>query len=142
MTIYDNVKFPLTNLRVKTSLKAKKIIDNNTIIDLLENHIAEIETLLDESVYNGKISKENFARKMVFRFHIVTSLALRIYRFGLQGLKGEELSNRVEEIVSSLKTDNEKEKAKIEKKGCSLNEKNEILNKDGVTTPSLVNSTI
>lgn len=134
MSIYDNVKFPLTNLRVKTSLKAKKIIDNNTIIDLLSNHIEEIEAFLDESVYNGKISKESFAKKMVFHFHVVTSLAYRIYRFGLQGLKGEELSSKLEGILSSLKEENEKEKAKIEKKGCSLNDKFEILNKDGVTT--------
>ena len=71
---------------------------------------------------------------MVFHFHIVTSLAYRIYRFGLQGLKGEELSSKLEGILSSLKEENEKEKAKIEKKGCSLNDKFEILNKDGVTT--------
>ena len=126
MSIYDNVKFPLTNLRVKTSLKAKKIIDNNTIIDLLSNHIEEIEAFLDESVYNGKISKESFAKKMVFHFHIVTSLAYRIYRFGLQGLKGEELSSKLEGVLSSLKEENEKEKAKIEKKGCSLNDKFEF----------------
>lgn len=134
MSIYDNVKFPLTNLRVKTSLKAKKIIDNNTIIDLLENHLAEIQQFLDESVFNGKISKEIFAKKMVFHFHIVTSIANRIYRFGFQGLNGNELEAKINETVAFLKEQNEKEKAKIEKKGNQINEKFEIVGKDGQTT--------
>ena len=134
MSIYDNVKFPLTNLRVKTSLKAKKIIDNNTIIDLLENHLAEIQQFLDESVFNGKISKEIFAKKMVFHFHIVTSIANRIYRFGFQGLNGNELETKVNETVAFLKEQNEKEKTKIEKKGCQINDKFEIVGKDGQTT--------
>ncbi len=134
MSIYDNVKFPLTNLRVKTSLKAKKIIDNNTIIDLLENHLAEIQQFLDESVFNGKISKEIFAKKMVFHFHIVTSIANRIYRFGFQCLNGNELEAKINETVAFLKEQNEKEKAKIEKKGNQINEKFEIVGKDGQTT--------
>ncbi len=134
MSIYDNVKFPLTNLRVKTSLKAKKIVDNNTIIDLLENHLNEIQQFLDEAVFNGKISREIFAKKMVFHFHIFTSLAYRIYRFGFQGLSGSELDAKVNEAISSLKEQNEKEKAKIEKSGCSINEKLEIIGKDGQAT--------
>lgn len=134
MSIYDNVKFPLTNLRVKTSLKAKKIVDNNTIIDLLENHLTEIQQFLDEAVFNGKISKEIFVKKMVFHFHIFTSLAYRIYRFGFQGLSGSELETKVNEAISSLKEQNEKEKTKIEKSGCSINEKLEIIGKDGQAT--------
>ena len=131
MSIYDNVKFPLTNLRVRTSKKAKKIIDNNTVIELLSDHLNEIKELLNESVYNGKVSKENFARKMVFRFHIVTSIAYRIYKLGLNSLEGVELETKVQQAIATLQVANEKEAAKIEKGGKILNEKNEIVGEDG-----------
>lgn len=131
MSVYDNVKFPLTNLRVRTSLKAKKIIDNNAIIELLTNNLDEIKQLLNESVYNGKISKENFARKMIFKFHVVTSLANRIYRLGLSSLEGEELNTKVQETIVKLQEFNEKEAARIEKNGRIINDKFEIVNENG-----------
>lgn len=71
---------------------------------------------------------------MVFHFHIVTSLAYRIYRFGFQGLSGSELETKVNEAVASLKEQNEKEKTKIEKKGSQVNDKFEIVGKDGQRT--------
>ena len=130
MTVYNNVKFPLTNLNVTTTKKAHLIIDDLEIKRLLENDLDEIIEIEKTSVFKGKISKEASARKMVFRFHIVTSLANRIFSYHLSSLEGDALGQKLEEINIALDLEIEKEKEKIEKAGFTLNENYEYL-KDG-----------
>ena len=131
MTVYDNVKFPLTNLNVVRNKTDQKIIDALTIIDLLEKNSGEILDLEKKSTYKGKISRSEFARKMAFRFHIVTSLSNRIFSYRLDAVPEEKREARIAEIVSALKKSVAAETAKIQKKGYSLNEKYEILDKFG-----------
>ena len=130
MSVYDNVKFPLTNLNIVKNKASNKIIDDEEIIKILKNHSKEVVDIILDSKFKNKISKDASARKLVNRFHIVTSLAVRIFKFGLQ--YQENLDTKVEEIVDNLQAEIDKEKEKILKKGYSLNEKNELL-KDGKT---------
>ena len=90
MTVYDNVKFPLTNLHVEKTLKAQNIIDNNIIIDILNNHLKETVDLILSSKFKNKLSKEASARKLVFNFRIVTSIATRIFKLGIQYIIDEK----------------------------------------------------
>lgn len=130
MTVYDNVKFPLTNLNVTTTKKAHRIIDDYEILKLIDEHLDEIIEIEKTSVFKGKVSKEASARKMVFAYHIVTSLANRIFSFGFHTLEGEELKAKVEEVKAALNAEIEAEKAKVEKAGYSLNDSCEYI-KDG-----------
>ena len=127
MTVYDNVKFPLTNLNVKRTKKAQKTIDALTILDLLEHNLDEIVKMEQESVYNNKISKSAFARKMVFRFHIVTSLANTIFSYGLSRVEGDEREAKLSEAKAKLNAAIAAEKEALEKKGFSINDKYEVL---------------
>ena len=131
MSVYDNVKFPLTNLRVETTKKASRIIDNLEIIDLLEKHADEILQIIKSSLYKDKVSKDASARKLVYRFHIVTSQAVRLFKVGLQYSDNQEAL--VKETIEKLQKENERIKELIAKRGFSLNEKNEYLDKDGLT---------
>ena len=126
MTVYDNVKFPLTNLNVKRTKKAQKTIDALTILDLLEHNLDEIVKMEQESVYNNKISKSAFARKMVFRFHIVTSLANTIFSYGLSRVEGDEREAKLSEAKAKLNAAIAAEKEALEKKGFSINDKYEV----------------
>lgn len=133
MTVYDNVKFPLTNLNVKRTKKAQKTIDALTILDLLEHNLDEIVKMEQESVYNNKISKSAFARKMVFRFHIVTSLANTIFSYGLSRVEGDEREAKLSEAKAKLNAAIAAEKEALEKKGLSINDKYEVLDANGAT---------
>lgn len=133
MTVYDNVKFPLTNLNVKRTKKAQKTIDALTIMDLLDHNLEEIVEMEKSSVYNNKISKSAFARKMVFRFHIVTSLANTIFSYGLSRVEGEEREAKLAEAKAKLNAVIASEKEAVEKKGYSISDKYEILDANGAT---------
>ena len=90
MTVYDNVKFPLTNLNIVTTKKAKVLANNKVIKDLLLEEFDDILAIILKSIYKGKYSKDMSARKMVKKYHIVTSVAERIFKFGFQGIETEE----------------------------------------------------
>ncbi len=131
MTIYDNVKFPLTNLRAKTTKKASSILYNRRIKALLTKDLDGIVSEIRESEYGGKISKQAAARRLVFAYHIVTSMAKKIYGYGLHLLEGAEREAKVKEIIDAI---DQSEKATIEKlssRGIKLNEKFEYLDGDG-----------
>ncbi len=102
MTIYDNVKFPLTNLRVQTTKKAKSLIYNRKIKELLTNNLDEIVEEIRSSEFDGKISKQGAVRKLVFRYHIVSSMAKKIVGYGLFTLEGAERDAKVAEIIAGI----------------------------------------
>jgi multiple sugar transport system ATP-binding protein len=133
MTVYDNVRFPLTNLRVETNKRAQKIIDNLTLEKILGESTSEVVELIQSSLFKGKLSKDASARKLVFRFHIVTSLANRLFAFDLQSATPSELNGKVQEVTASLEKENDAVKAKLLKKGYTLNAKNELVNAQGLT---------
>ena len=90
MTVYDNVKFPLTNLRIVKNKKDKVLENNNLIGRLLEEEFESILDIILNSRYKGKYSKDMSARRMVKKYHIVTSVAERIFKFGFQNISSEE----------------------------------------------------
>lgn len=131
MTVYDNVKFPLTNLNVITSKKATDIINYEKIIELISDHHDEIVEIANSSIYDGKISKSAFARHMIESFHVVTSIANKIFSYGLHLAPSDALDAKVEEIVNELKAKIEASTQKYLQKGFTLNEKRELIDANG-----------
>ena len=129
MTVYDNVKFPLTNLKIQTVKKIQKVIDNNKIIELIKTQGPHIVDVINSSKFKNKLSKEASARKLVYEYHIVTSLANRIFKLGMQ--YSEDLNSFIDETVSKLKEDNNKILDFYKKKNIAYTEEYVIL-KDGV----------
>ena len=90
MTVYDNVKFPLTNLHIVTN-KVDKVLRNNDIVKkLLLNEFEHIVKIIVGSKFKGKYSKDMSARKLVKKYHIVTSLGERLFKYGFQNIETEE----------------------------------------------------
>ena len=107
MTVYDNVKFPLTNLNVVTKKKAKKAADDQVIIDLLTNELDFIVNTIHNSQFKGKYSRDMTARKLVFKFHIVTSIASRIFGIMAKAVSAAYAMERSrDELVAKVKTNN------------------------------------
>lgn len=90
MTVYDNVKFPLTNLNIVSNLVDKTLANNNVIKKLLVNEFDDVMAIILKSQYKGKFSKDMSARGLVKKYHIVTSVAERIFKFGFQNISTEE----------------------------------------------------
>ena len=93
MSVYENVKFPLTNLKIVTSKKDKVLENNNLIISLLREELDGILDIILNSRFKGKFSKDMSARRMVKKYHIVTSAAERIFKFGLQNITTDQEKN-------------------------------------------------
>lgn len=90
MTVYDNVKFPLTNLNIVSNLVDKTLANNYVIKELLVNEFDDVMAIILKSQYKGKFSKDMSARGLVKKYHIVTSVAERIFKFGFQNISTEE----------------------------------------------------
>ena len=90
MTVYDNVKFPLTNLKIITAKKDKLLERNSLIKRLLLEEFDSIVDIILNSRFKGKFSKDMSARRLVKKYHIVTSVAERIFKFGFQNISSEE----------------------------------------------------
>lgn len=130
MTVYDNVKFPLTNLNVITNKKASKILAYKKIVELIEDHLDEIIKIAESSIYDGKISKSAFARGMIAKYHVVTSIANEIFHFGFHKLSTSELESKKTEVLQDLNEKIEKATQAYLDKGFTLDENYQIL-KDG-----------
>ena len=99
MTVYDNVKFPLTNLKIITAKKDKLLERNSLIKRLLLEEFDSIVDIILNSRFKGKFSKDMSARRLVKKYHIVTSVAERIFKFGFQNISSDE-----EKALYALKT--------------------------------------
>lgn len=134
MTVYDNVRFPLTNLKVETNRKDYKIIQSEQLIKLLKEETPAIVDIIKGATFEGKISKEASIRKLVFKYHIVSSLAKTLFKYGLHLASSEEERNAlVDAKIKELEEGIAKEKESLSKKGLSLNEKGEVLDQNGNT---------
>ena len=132
MTVYDNVKFPLTNLNVVTSQKAKDVADNTLIINLLKNELKDIIEIIRSSCFNGKYSKDMSARRLVFKYHIVTSIAEKIFKCFRNVIEDDTaIEAAKEDIIAKLTAANEAAIAKYQAKGLSVDEKFVLRTQDG-----------
>ena len=136
MTVYENVKFPLTNLHVMTTKKSKLLEKNSIIRNLLKNEFADIVDIILHSQFKNKYSKDMSARRMVKKYHIVTSVAESIFKFGFQNLDSEEkrLAKR-DEVLAGLDAADAKELEKLQGKGFKVDEKFNLIDADGKTIP-------
>ena len=132
MTVYDNVKFPLTNLNVVTHKKAKKIEDNKLVVNLLENELDAITEIIRSSKFKDKYSKDMTARRMVFKYHIVTSIAERIFKILYKYIDDETNLHEARDLaVRDISAESEQLLQAYTKKGLSIDDKFYILDANG-----------
>lgn len=104
MTVYDNVRFPLTNLHVVSAQKATVLEKNAVLKRILLEQFDKVLDIILNSKFKGKYSKNMSARKLIKAYHITTSLAERIYKLGFQKITNEELAKAesLQEKINSL----------------------------------------
>lgn len=129
LSVYDNVAFPLTNMKAIAPKKDEALLNIDTETALLTEHAEEIRTIICNSVYKNKISKELAIQALVDRFHMVSSMAKRL--FSLKLYQTEEYQPLVEARLAKLETMKANHLANNQKKNIFLNEKYEAVDEFG-----------
>ncbi len=126
MTVYKNVMFPLTNLKVEENEKSFKIEKCRLCLKLLEDPNA-IVSAINSSANEGKINRDVAIDALTNAFHISKYLAKEIFKWNLHVKEGDELLKAIEDLNKLYADEEKKETDKIVAKSLSINDKSEIL---------------
>ena len=135
MTVYKNVAFPLTNLKVEENKKDFAIEQDKVLLDIL-NDPSEIKEVLANAAINGVINSKRAIFLLASHYEISQYAAKKIFKLGLFQLDGAELDAKVEESKAAIQGDMDNRIAKYMDKGIEINDKNELIYADG--NPKLV----
>lgn len=123
MTVYKNVMFPLTNLRVQENEKSFKLEKYRLCLEILKEP-NRITTAIENSANNGKINKAYAADALAHEFHISKYLGKEVFNWGLQSTN--DAASLIKELVEKYQHLADEELAKLVAKGYEVNEKSEL----------------
>ncbi len=135
MTVYKNVAFPLTNLKVKHLLKSFKLEEYAMINNFLADP-AKIKKDIVDSAYKGKINKKITCDELANKYGISSYLANKLFKLNLQNVDDAQLSDYANKLTDKFNSLYQKELGKLNNKGFVVNEKDFTLRKkDDLDTP-------
>lgn len=117
MSVYDNVAFPLTNLKAispKIQFKLRDVVAELELLDKWD----EVKEIIEQSTFKGKWSKELSIRNLIANYHIVTSMATRLVSLRVDTVtlknKAEQLKNKDENLQKKIDLLDEKQRKNVE----------------------------
>lgn len=127
MTVYKNIAFPLTNLKVLENKKNFIVEEGNKIIEVLKDPAKLIETIKGSAI-SGVIKKNSSVFAICEKYHISQYVAKKLYSFNLHVeknpvKKANSLISKYEQIIG-------KERAKEANRGFGITDEGLII-KDG-----------
>ena len=124
MTVYKNISFPLTNLKVNVNKKCFKLEKLYIIKEIISKKI-EVKELIESVRVNKKIYKIDAINKLIVTYDIPYSISKEIIDliFNLEVNEYDEVINKIDLKINELTK-------KYAKKDLLFNEKCEILKKD------------
>ena len=124
MTVYKNVAFPLTNLKVKEAKKDFKYLEAKTINQILKNP-EELKSTILESAYDNKLSKKITIDCLTHHYQISKYVAKKLFKYNFQNT--EDIKTLADKIILDNEQIIKKETEKLNAKNLSINEKGEII---------------
>ena len=124
MTVYKNISFPLTNLKVDVNKKCFKLEKLYIIKEIISKKI-EVKELIESVKVNKKIYKIDAINKLIVTYDIPYSISKEIIDliFNLEVNEYDEVINKIDLKINELTK-------KYAKKDLLFNDKCEILKKD------------
>ena len=124
MTVYKNISFPLTNLKVNVNKKCFKLEKLYIIKEIISKKI-EVKELIESVKVNKKIYKIDAINKLIVTYDIPYTISKKIIDliFNLEVNEYDEVINKIDLKINELTK-------KYAKKDLLFNEKCEILKKD------------
>ena len=128
MTVYKNIMFPLTNLKVEENKKALKLEKYNLCLSLLDKPNDIIATI-NNSVNKGKINRNLAIDALTNKFKISKYLAKEIFDWGLFNYQNqnENLNKKIDSLKNKYNSLINAEKAALSKNGYKWNDNYELL---------------
>ena len=128
MTVYKNISFPLTSLKLKENKKSFKAERARRLIEILSNpeEIADVITAVEK---DNKIKKNDAVFALCSHYHISKLLAEQIYSYKLH--ISSDPKKDATKYVSAALIDVEEEKRELAQQHLILADNNDILKEDG-----------
>lgn len=127
MTVYKNIAFPLTNLKVLENKKNFIVEEGNKIIEVLKDPAKLIETIKGSAI-SGVIKKNSSVFAICEKYHISQYVAKKLYSFNLHVEKNPV--NKANSLISKYEQIIAKERAKEANRGFGITDEGLII-KDG-----------
>jgi multiple sugar transport system ATP-binding protein len=124
MTVYKNIAFPLTSLRVQENEKSFKYVECTTILKLLKEP-KKVADVITGTASSGRINKNLAVSALCETFHISQYLGRDIFKFNLQN--ATDLKAVAAPLIEEYQKRLQHEEDVIKEKGLSLNLKGEII---------------
>ncbi|MCI7220706.1 MAG: ABC transporter ATP-binding protein [Candidatus Enterosoma sp.] len=127
MTVYKNILFPLTSLKVKDNEKSFVVEKSKKIIEILDNVNALID-LIKSTAIDGKIKRDAAVSAICNKYKVSMYLARQIYSYNLHA--STDLNNDVQKRIDDALISIKEEKERLIKKNLHVNDNNEIVNEN------------
>ena len=124
MTVYKNVAFPLTNLKVEETKKDFDIERDRTILSILEKK-EEVFHLITSSAVDGIVNKNRAIFVLTNAYEVSKSVATSVFSY--VGTQEDLVDDNVNKAKEMLEADLEKRLAAYQAKNITVNDKNELL---------------
>ena len=138
MTVYKNVAFPLTNLKVNEPMKNANILKYQKIIEILKEPQKLVDAITS-SAYENKINKNFAIDSIANQYQVSKYVASELFKLNLHVSEDVLLKANEASAIYTEKLDKEieKTKSKISKKGWTITEKGLYLDRDGNLIPKI-----
>ena len=130
LTVYQNVEFPLTSVKIEQEKKASDV-EYEVLLQTLLSKPQEIVDVILNSAIEGKINKKEATGALTEHFQITWTLAKQLYGFRLFA-NDEPLLDKASRLIEESKARETKAKEKYQKQGYEIDEQFRLL-KDGNT---------
>ena len=130
LTVYQNVEFPLTSVKIEQEKKASDV-EYEVLLQTLLSKPQEIVDVILNSAIEGKINKKEATGALTEHFQITWTLAKQLYGFRLFA-NDEPLLDKANRLIEESKVREKKAKEKYQKQGYEIDEQFRLL-KDGNT---------
>jgi multiple sugar transport system ATP-binding protein len=141
MTVYKNIAFPLTSLKVQEERKSLKIETLSKILDILNDYDG-VKTILLSSLKGSQFNRDTAIRNLTSKYSISKYLASKIISFKIVMIflgKIKETDAEYDEVnktklINFYTEKIKKEKEDLQKQGYSVDDNFIIHDKDGATS--------
>ena len=129
LTVYQNVEFPLTSVKIEQEKKASDV-EYEVLLQTLLSKPQEIVDVILNSAIEGKINKKEATGALTEHFQITWTLAKQLYGFRLFA-NDEPLLDKANRLVEESKARETKAKEKYQKQGYEIDEQLRLWKKNG-----------
>ncbi|MCF0113056.1 MAG: ABC transporter ATP-binding protein, partial [Bacilli bacterium] len=125
MTVYKNIEFPLTNLRVEEAKKSLLLEREAMIRKFLEKPEEIKDVILSVKDEKGRIQRKAAAEELALHFEITLNLAKELLSLGLEQEDNPE--ERTKSLIAESFARSEAETKALAEKGFAVNEAFQLL---------------